>query len=239
MIANGALRAVPTRTHKRSGDQIANPPAADLGTDGLDDSSKLRARHMGKPTNLGSWPIHPCQSLRHRPLACTRTTALRASGRGIGHLGHLRQDSKRLIDHRTHRRSLAAAHYARRTCTPTTRATTRIPDCLTNKGDCSILAGPVVASDGACGPRHSISAGDLGPLANHAVAKGNRRQPLAATAGQGAALLIAEAVARRAGKPPSGEASGPLQVAKAAAPGIGFAGRPPRDVIALPTLGSV
>ena len=30
----------------------------------------------------GSWPIHPCQSLRHRPVASTRTTAPCAAGTG-------------------------------------------------------------------------------------------------------------------------------------------------------------
>ena len=32
----------------------------------------------------GSWPIQPCQSLRHRPVASTRTTAPYAPGAGSG-----------------------------------------------------------------------------------------------------------------------------------------------------------
>ena len=71
-MTNGAVTARPTQPSSTPSPTASTVPANSWpGT-------------WGKVEMSSSWPIHPCQSLRHRPLATTRTTAPPGGGLGSG-----------------------------------------------------------------------------------------------------------------------------------------------------------
>ncbi len=58
-------------------------------------------------TMPGSWPCHPCQSLRHNPVAPTLTTTPPGAASGRGDLLHRGEHPEPLDDDRTHPAILA------------------------------------------------------------------------------------------------------------------------------------
>ena len=70
--ANGTVTRSPARHRRTSAPTASTAPASSWpGT-------------CGNRRMSGSWPTHPCQSLRHSPLASTRTTAPCGAGAGSG-----------------------------------------------------------------------------------------------------------------------------------------------------------
>ena len=76
LVAGHALLAGAARAHERDGD--ARRPTRHARTSGPTASITPASSWPGTCGNArmsGSWPIQPCQSERHRPVASTRTTA--------------------------------------------------------------------------------------------------------------------------------------------------------------------
>ena len=82
-VARPAPLAPTAPAHERHGDPVADLPARDAGAD-LGDRRR-RARGPARAGSaMSSWPAHACQSLRHTPVAATRTTTPPAGAVGRG-----------------------------------------------------------------------------------------------------------------------------------------------------------
>ena len=66
--------AVTAGAHEWHGDQVPGGPVAHRGAHLSDPTRELVTGHVGE-ANVGSCPIQPCQSLRHRPVAATSMIA--------------------------------------------------------------------------------------------------------------------------------------------------------------------
>ena len=101
------------RRRRRGGDPAPDPAAVDPVADRLHRAGELMARDVGKPTMSVSWPSQPCQSLRHSPLASTRTTAHRGCDR-VRDVGDRERAAERGIRQCTHGSTVPARVPARR-----------------------------------------------------------------------------------------------------------------------------
>ena len=83
VVARQALRAVP---HAHTNGTVTRSPGRQRRTSAPTASTTppARARDVRQRRMSASWPIQPCQSLRHRPVARTRTTAPCGAGAGRG-----------------------------------------------------------------------------------------------------------------------------------------------------------
>ena len=104
LVAGGALLAVAARAHERDGHARARRPVAHLRPRPPRPRRRARGRaRAGSARMSGSWPIQPCQSERHRPLASTRTTAPWDGGSGSATRLDARRLPERVVDHGPHR----------------------------------------------------------------------------------------------------------------------------------------
>ena len=100
-IAGEAPRAATAPADERDRHPVTDPPPRDAGAHLDDHAGRARGRARGGKTMSSSCPAQPCQSLRHRPVAITRTTTPRDGADGDD-LADLRHCSDRIDDHGAH-----------------------------------------------------------------------------------------------------------------------------------------